>query len=47
VEKLANQLAEAHGVDILCGYGLSKAQGGMDNQIFHRICAEHSAVHSR
>jgi DNA-binding NarL/FixJ family response regulator len=47
VEKLANQLAEEHGVDILCGYGLSKVQSGMDNQTFQRICAEHSAVHSR
>jgi hypothetical protein len=33
-------------VDILCGYSLSRVQGGMDEQTFRRICAEHSAVHS-
>jgi len=43
-EKLGNQLIKAYAVDILCGY--SVGQGGMNGQIFHRICAEHSAVHS-
>jgi len=43
-EKLSNQLIEAYAVDILCGY--SVGQGGMDGHIFHRICAEHSAVYS-
>ena len=43
-EKLGNQLIKAFAVDILCGY--SVGQGGMNGQIFHRICAEHSAVHS-
>jgi DNA-binding NarL/FixJ family response regulator len=43
-EKLGNQLIEAYAVDILCGY--SVGQGGMDGHIFHRICAEHSAVYS-
>jgi hypothetical protein len=47
VEKLGNQLAKTYDVDILCGYSLSGVQGGMDKQIFQRICAEHSAVHSR
>ena len=46
VEKLGNQLAKAYDLDILCGYRLGSVQGGMDNQIFQRICAEHSAVHS-
>jgi DNA-binding NarL/FixJ family response regulator len=46
VEKLGNQLAKAHDLDILCGYCLGSVQGGMDNQVFQRICAEHSAVHS-
>jgi hypothetical protein len=43
-EKLGNQLTKAYSVDILCGY--SVGQGGMDGHIFHRICAEHSAVYS-
>ena len=47
VEKLGNQLAKAYDLDILCGYCLGSVQGGMDSQIFQRICAEHSAVHSR
>jgi len=46
VEKLGNQLAKAYDLDILCGYRLGSVQGGMDSQIFQRICAEHSAVHS-
>jgi DNA-binding NarL/FixJ family response regulator len=47
VEKLGNDLAKKYDVDILCGYSPSSVQGGMDNQIFQRICAEHSAVYSR
>ena len=47
VEKLGNQLTKTFDVNILCGYSLGSVQGGMDNQIFQRICAEHSAVHSR
>jgi DNA-binding NarL/FixJ family response regulator len=47
MERLGNQLAKTYDVDILCGYSLSRFQGGMDNQIFQRVCAEHSAVHSR
>jgi DNA-binding NarL/FixJ family response regulator len=47
VERLTNQLAKNHAVDILCGYGLNGAEGGMDKQLFQQISAEHSAVHSR
>ena len=47
VEKLGNHLAKTYDIDILCGYSLGSVQGGMDSQIFQRICAEHSAVHSR
>ena len=47
VEELSHQLAETYDVDILCGYSLGSVQGGMDSRIFQRICAEHSAVHSR
>jgi hypothetical protein len=45
VEKLGNQLARTCDVDILCGYSLGTVDGGMDTDIFQRICAEHSAVH--
>jgi len=47
IEKLGNQLAKRYDVDILCGYSLGSVQSGMDSRIFQRICAEHSAVHSR
>ena len=47
VEKLGNQLLKTYDVDILCGYSLGSVQGGMDSQIFRRICAEHSAVYHR
>jgi len=47
VEELGNQLVKTYDVDILCGYSLGSVPGGMDSQIFQRICAEHSAVHSR
>ena len=47
VEKLGNQLAKTYDVDILCGYSLGSVQGGMDSQIFQRICAEHSAISSK
>jgi len=46
-EGLCNQLAKTYDVDILCGYSLGIVQGGMDSHIFQRVCAEHSAVHSR
>jgi hypothetical protein len=44
VESLTDQIPKTYDVDILCGYSV---QGGMDSHIFQRICAEHSAVHSR
>jgi argonaute-like protein implicated in RNA metabolism and viral defense len=47
VEELGNQLAKTYQVEIQCGYCLGSVLGGMDSQIFQRICAEHSAVHSR
>ena len=47
VEKLGNQLTKTYDVDILCGYSLGIVQGGMDSQIFQRICAEHTVVYSR
>ena len=47
MEKLGNTLTQIHDVDILCGYSLGSVQGGMDDHMFQRICAEHSAVYSR
>jgi DNA-binding NarL/FixJ family response regulator len=47
VEKLGNQLFRTYDVDILCGYSLGSFEGLMNSHIFQRVCAEHSAVHSR
>jgi DNA-binding NarL/FixJ family response regulator len=47
VESLTDQIPKTYDVDILCGYSLGSVQGGMESHIFQRICAEHSAVHSR
>jgi hypothetical protein len=41
------EVVSSYNVDVLCGYSLGSVQGGMDSQIFQRICAAHSAVHSR
>ena len=38
VEKLGNHLAKTYDIDILCGYSLGGVPGGMDSQIFQRIC---------
>jgi len=46
-EQLCNQLTKRYDVDILCGYSLDIVSVGMDRDIFQRICAEHSAVHSQ
>jgi len=47
VERLTNLIARSYDVDILCGYYPSTVRVGMDSHTFQRICAEHSAVHSR
>jgi DNA-binding response OmpR family regulator len=47
VEQLCNELTKRYDVDILCGYSLGSFQGGIDNHMFEKICAEHSAVHSQ
>jgi DNA-binding NarL/FixJ family response regulator len=44
-EKLGNQLAKRCDVDILCGYSHGSVPGGMEVDIFRRVCAEHSVVH--
>jgi MEDS: MEthanogen/methylotroph, DcmR Sensory domain len=47
LEHLWDEIAKSYEVDVLCGYSLGRFQGGMGSHIFARICAEHSAVHSR
>jgi len=47
IEKLGNKLtAKIHAVDIHCGYHLH-GEVAMNDDVFERICAEHSAVHLR
>ena len=47
VEQLWNEIAKKYDVDILCAYSLGSVQHRIDDDLFQRICAEHSAVHSR
>ena len=47
MEKLGNQLTKIQDVDILCGYSLGGVHERVDDHIFQRICAEHSAVHTQ
>jgi len=47
LEQLWDEVSKTFGVDILCGYALSCFRGPEDQQVFHNICAEHSAVYSR
>jgi DNA-binding NarL/FixJ family response regulator len=47
LEQLWNEVVKTYDIDILCGYPLGSFHGKQDSHIFQRICAEHSAVHSR
>jgi CheY-like chemotaxis protein len=47
LEQLWNVIAMRYDVDILCAYPLSIFDDEQGSHIFQRICAEHSAVHSR
>jgi len=47
VEHLWDEIAKTYNLDTLCGYPLGSFQAEPDSLIFQRICAEHSAVHSR
>jgi hypothetical protein len=47
LERLWGELAKTYGVDILCAYPLGSFQGGVGSNMFDKICAEHSAIHSR
>ena len=44
-EELCNQLIKRCDVAIMCGYSLGNIEGGTDDEIFQRVCAEHSAVY--
>jgi CheY-like chemotaxis protein len=46
MEKLGNRLIKEYDLDILCGYSVTSLSGLMDEQIYQRIRAEHSAIHS-
>ena len=46
VERLWDEIAQTHEVDILCGYVLNGFQREQENRIYERICVEHSAVSS-
>ncbi len=44
VEHLWDEIARIHDVDILCGYVLKSAQREQKQEVYERICAEHSIV---
>lgn len=44
-EELCNRLIKRFDVAILCGYSLGNVEGATDDEVFQRVCAEHSAVH--
>jgi hypothetical protein len=46
-ERLGNELLKDYDAEILCGYSLHTVPGGMQDSMFTRVCAEHSAVHGR
>lgn len=47
LERLWDDIAKSHDVDVLCGYPLGSFQGGMGSRIFDKVCAAHSSVYSR
>jgi DNA-binding NarL/FixJ family response regulator len=47
LEHLWNEIAKSYDVHIFCGYPLGSFQGGMGSHVFEKLCAAHSAVHSR
>jgi DNA-binding NarL/FixJ family response regulator len=47
LEHLWDELAKSHDLDVLCGYPLGSFHGKQGSDTFQRICAEHSAIHSR
>jgi len=47
VEHLWNEIAKSYDVDVFCGYPLGSFQAESGSYIFAKICAAHTAVHSR
>jgi len=47
IEQLSNEFANEYEIDILCMYPAHWSHGEEADQIFHRICAEHSTVSSQ
>jgi DNA-binding NarL/FixJ family response regulator len=47
LERLWDEIRELYDVDILCGYPLASFQGGIGSHIFEKLCAAHTAIHSR
>ena len=46
LEKLWNEIASLHNLEILCGYSLPSFQTEKGSQVFAKICAEHSVAYS-
>jgi DNA-binding NarL/FixJ family response regulator len=47
LENLWGDIAKSQNVDLFCGYLLGSFRGAMGRQIFDKLCAAHSVVHSR
>lgn len=47
IERLFDEFARAHDVDVLCGYPLEGFRSEEEHAIFQRICAAHSTVYAR
>jgi hypothetical protein len=44
VERLWDEFARTHKLDVLCGYLLSSFPRGQEHEMLEKISAEHSAV---
>jgi len=47
LEHLWDEVARSYRLSILCGYMLKTFQSGQASQVYQRICAEHSSVHTQ
>jgi DNA-binding NarL/FixJ family response regulator len=47
LERLWDEIANTHKMEILCGYRLGIFQDDLNNHIFEQICKEHTTVYSR
>ena len=47
LERLWDEIAKSHRLDVLCAYPLGSFQGAAGNYTFQKMCAAHSAVSSR